>query len=123
MVGSTQSRKPVTTMSGREGGLAGSMIPRTARRSENGRNFDQRVEVRYKGLVDDAVLAARGREQLVRVVNIGSEGAMITPALPLRIGEEVVLRLVGDLRVPGSVRWIRDGKLGINFAVPLTIET
>ncbi len=98
------------------------MIPRTARRGENGRVVDQRGEARYGGLVDDAVLIARGREQLVRVVNVSAEGAMITPALPLRIGEKVVLRLVGNIRVPGAVRWIRDGRLGINFAVPLVIE-
>lgn len=104
-------------MTVREGGLAGSMIPRTARRS-----IDQRTETRYKGLVDDAVLSVRGRELLVRVINIGAEGAMVTPAPPLRIGEKVVLRLVGDLRVPGAVRWIRDGRLGINFTTPLIIE-
>lgn len=104
-------------MNAREGGLAGSMIPRTARRV-----VDQRAEARYGGLVDDAVLTARGREQLVRVINVSAEGAMITPALPLRIGEKVVLRLVGNLRVPGAVRWIRDGRLGINFSVPLVIE-
>lgn len=109
-------------MNAREGGLAGSMIPRTARRNENGRVVDQRGEARYGGLVDDAVLAARAREQLVRVINISAEGAMITPALDLRIGEKVVLHLVGDLRVPASVRWIRDGRMGMSFAVPLVIE-
>lgn len=98
------------------------MIPRTARRSEIERVVEQRGDMRYGGLVDDAVLAARGREQLVRVINVSAEGAMITPALPLRIGEKVVLRLVGDILVPGAVRWIRDGRLGINFAVPLVIE-
>jgi hypothetical protein len=109
--------KPLPT-SKSEAGLDGSMIPRTARRS-----VDQRAETRYKGLIDDAVLSARGRDKLVRVVDISAEGAMITPASKLRIGEEVVLRLVGDLRVPGAVRWIREDRMGINFPVPLVIET
>ena len=100
-----------------DAGLAGSMIPRTARRV-----VDQRFEARHSGLVDDAVLAARGREKLVRVVNISAEGAMIAPALSLRIGEAVSLRLAGDVRVTGSVRWIRDGRMGVNFTVPLIIE-
>lgn len=94
------------------------MIPRTARRM-----VDHRLEARYSGLVDDAVLGARGREQLVRVVNISGEGAMITPAYGLRIGEPVTLRLAGDLRVAGAVRWIRDGRMGINFTTPLEIKT
>lgn len=93
------------------------MIPRTQRRS-----VDQRAETRHKGLVDDAVLSIGGREMLVRVIDIGTEGAMVTPAPLLRIGQKVVLRLVGDLRVPGVVRWIRDGRLGINFTTPLVIE-
>lgn len=100
-----------------EAGLAGSMIPRTAPRT-----IDQRFERRYSGLVDDAVMGARGREKLVRVVNISAEGAMVTPAWSLRIGEKVTLRLVGDLDVEGSVRWIRDGRLGINFTTPLEIN-
>ncbi len=101
-----------------ETGLAGSMIPRTARRS-----VDQRAQARYKGLVDDAVLCARGREHLVRVINVSAEGAMVTPASNLRIGEKIVLRLAGDIRAPGVVRWIRDGRMGVNFTVPLVIET
>lgn len=99
-------------------GLAGSMIPRTARRT-----VDQRWEPRHSGLVDDAVLGARGREKLVRVVNISREGAMLTPAPALRIGEAVTLRLAGDVVVEGSVRWIRENRMGINFAVTLTIES
>lgn len=98
------------------------MIPRTARRDSLVRVVDQRAEARYGGLVDDAVLSARGREQLVRVVNVSADGAMITPALSLRIGEKIVLRLVGDVRVPATVRWIRDNRMGMSFAVPLVIE-
>ena len=47
---------------------------------------------------------------------------MVAPALGLRIGEPVTLRLAGDVRVPGTIRWIRDGRMGINFDVPLVIE-
>ena len=68
------------------------------------------------------MLAARGREKPVRVVNISAEGVMVTPAPSLRIGEAVSLRLACDVRVAGSVRWIRDGHMGVNFTVPLIIE-
>ena len=103
---------------GKDGGLAGSMIPRTAPRV-----VDQRWEKRFSGLVDDAVLTVRGRERLVRVVNVSGEGAMTTvTAVDLRIGEKVSLRLAGDIHVEGAVRWIRDGRMGINFSTPLVIE-
>jgi len=98
-------------------GLAGSMIPRTT-----GRLYNQRGEERYGGVVDDAVITARGRQQLVRVINISAEGAMIAPALALRIGEPVTLRLPGEIIVKASVRWIRSGRIGLNFADPLCIE-
>lgn len=101
----------------REAGLAGSMIPRTAQRV-----VDQRWQKRHSGLVDDAVLSTRGRERLVRVVNISAEGAMTTATSGLRIGEAVALRLAGDIHVEGAIRWIRDGRMGINFSTPLIIE-
>ena len=100
-----------------EPSLASFVIPRSAPRT-----VDTRGEPRHRGLVDDAVLGARGREQLVRVLNLSREGAMVTPAPALRIGEPVTLRLPGDLRVPGSVRWIRGGRLGVHFTTPLVIE-
>ena len=109
-------RAPTTAPTSNEAGLAGSMISRTARRV-----IDQRFEARYAGLVDDAVLTARGAEKLVRVINISGEGAMITPSLKLRIGEEVALRLAGDLHVDGNINWIREGRMGINFTTPLEI--
>lgn len=103
---------------GKDGGLAGSMIPRTAPRV-----VDQRWGKRFSGLVDDAVLTVRGCERLVRVVNVSGEGAMTTiTAVDLRIGEKVSLRLAGDIHVEGAVRWIRDGRMGINFSTPLVIE-
>lgn len=103
--------------SARDGGLAGSMIPRTTKRVQ-----DERFAPRYDGIVRDAVLSARGREQLVRVVNISAEGAMIVPAPPLHIGEAVALRLPGELRVEARVRWIRGDRMGVNLTTPLLIE-
>lgn len=98
-------------------GLVGSMIPRTT-----GRLYNQRGDERYSGVVDDAVIAARGRQQLIRVVNISAEGAMIACGLALRIGEPVTLRLPGDIVVAASVRWVRSGRIGLNFAAPLRID-
>lgn len=110
-------RNPASTPAS-ETGLAGTMIPR-----KTARVHDQRFDKRYDGIVREAVLGARGREQLVRVVNISVEGAMIVPAPPLRIGEAVTLRLPGELRVEGSVRWIRGGSMGLVLTTPLIIQT
>lgn len=111
------------SQTGRDAGLAGSMIPRRAPRAANLGGVDQRIEPRFRGLVDDAVLTARGCERLVRVIDVSAEGAMLTPAPPLRIGEKVALRLAGDVLVSGSVRWIRDERMGLNFAEPLVLDS
>lgn len=97
-------------------GLAGTMIPRAVQRL-----CDQRGEERFTGIVDSAVLSSRRREHLVRIINISSEGAMLSPASGERIGESVTLRLPGGVSVRATVRWIRDGRMGINFTAPLAI--
>ena len=94
--------------------LHGSMIPRSVRRM-----FDQRSEPREAADPDTAVLVLRGRNHVVRLVNSSPSGAMVIFDLMPHIGEEVVLHLTGRGQVPGYVRWVRDGRVGVNFAAPL----
>lgn len=97
-------------------GLDGGMIPRSVRRM-----FDQRDEPRFdiEGDLQTAVLAHGGRNHVVRVANISSSGAMVVyPEIP-HIGEEVTLQLLDHGAVAGHVRWVRDGRVGINFVTPL----
>lgn len=94
--------------------LHGSMIPRSVRRM-----FDQRAEPREPADPGTAVLLLRERNHVVRLVNSSPSGAMVIFYLMPHIGEEVVLHLTGRGQVPGHVRWVRDGRVGINFAAPL----
>ena len=66
-----------------------------------------------------AVLEMRGRRHVVRLVNISQSGAMVNFSHMPHIGEEVVLHLLGRGRISGHVRWVRDGRIGVNFAAPL----
>ena len=51
-----------------------------------------------------------------RSLNLSNSGAMVIfPVLP-HIGEAVTLQLLDWGQVQGNVRWVRDGKIGINFA-------
>ena len=95
-------------------GLDGGMIPRTVRRV-----FDERGEPREQAPSQTGVLAHRGRNHVVRIVNLSNSGAMVIfPILP-HIGEAVTLQLLDWGQVSGHVRWVRDGKIGINFAAAL----
>lgn len=94
--------------------LDGGMIPRTVKRM-----FDERAEERFDGALQTAVLTHGDRNHVVRVGNVSTLGAMVVYANPLHIGEKVSLQLFDHGAVAGQVRWVRDGRVGINFVDPL----
>ena len=91
--------------------LHGSMIPRSVKRM-----FDERAEPREEAESQTAVLEVRGRKHMVRLANLSPSGAMVNFTLMPTIGEKVVLHLLGRGRVKGQVCWVREGKVGVNFA-------
>jgi hypothetical protein len=94
--------------------LTGGMIPRSVTRL-----FDQRSEPRIEPDEEHAVLDHRGGRHPVKVINLSSAGAMIEFGTVPHIGERVRLQMLGREPVSGFVRWVRDGRLGINFDTPL----
>jgi hypothetical protein len=91
--------------------LHGSMIPRSVKRM-----FDERAEPREPADSQTAVMEVRGRKHMVRLANLSSSGAMVIFPLMPHIGEDVVLHLLNRGRVHGQVCWVRDGRVGVNFA-------
>lgn len=91
-------------------GLAAQMITRTQERA-----VDQRSEERHDDLVDRAIITFRGQEYIVPVVNISSRGTMIESDIVPRIGETISIQFENCTRIQGFVRWVRDGRLGLNF--------
>ena len=94
--------------------LDGGMIPRTVKRM-----FDERLEERFEAESQTAVLQHRGRKHVVRLVNVSGSGAMVIFSGMPHIGEEVLLQLLGRDAVKGHVKWVRDGRIGVNFAAPV----
>ncbi len=90
--------------------LAGDLIPRTQPRTA-----DQRSEERLEDIVHRAVIIFRGQEYLVPVLNISARGTMVECDITPRIGEAIVIQFENCTRIHGFVRWIREGKLGLNF--------
>ena len=91
-------------------GLDGNIVPRTQPRTA-----DQRSEERLEDVVERAVITFRGQDYLVPVANISSRGTMIECDIMPRIGEAVVIQFENCTKIHGFVRWIRDGKVGLNF--------
>jgi hypothetical protein len=92
-----------------EGSLAGILIPRVERRTTN-----QRREDRYRGIVDRATIMFRRKRVLVTVVNISESGLMIEAAMEPRIGEQLKVEFEGFEPLQGVVRWVREGRIGLD---------
>lgn len=97
--------------------LAGDLIPRVQRRIS-----DQRSEERHCGLVDRAMIDFRGQEYIVPVINISSRGTMIECDLVPRIGETIVIRFDNCSRIQAFVRWVREGRIGLNFGHEIVLS-
>lgn len=91
------------------GSLVDVPIPREERRSTN-----QRSENRFHGVVNRATLVFRRKKSLVRVVNISGSGVMIESNIVPRIGETVGLEFEGFERLEAVVRWVRQGRIGLD---------
>lgn len=94
--------------------LDGGMIPRSVKRM-----FDERIEERVTAESQTAVLHHRGRKHVVRLVNISPNGAMVIFPIMPHIGERVTLQLLDRGPVEAQVMWVREGRIGVNFAAPL----
>jgi hypothetical protein len=90
--------------------LNGAMIPRTVKRI-----IDERTEERFPAGSQTAVMEFRGRKHVVRLVNSSPSGAMVIFPLVPHIGEQVSLQLLEQGQVSATVRWVRDGRIGVNF--------
>ncbi len=115
MSGEGVSRTVLTTkescrrQSGGEGSLAALRIQRSERRTTN-----QRCEDRHWGVVDRAMVVFRRKKTLVRVVNISTSGLMIESEIEPRIGEAITVEFEGFSRLDGTVRWVKQGRIGID---------
>lgn len=90
--------------------LNGGMIPRTVKRM-----IDERTEERHPAGSETAVMEFRGRKHVVRLVNSSPSGAMVIFQQVPHIGEQVSLQLLEQGQVSATVRWVRDGRIGVNF--------
>jgi hypothetical protein len=84
-------------------------IPREERRTTN-----QRREDRFNGVVERATITFRRKKSLVKVVNVSPSGVMIESTILPRIGEEITIELDELGKVEGVVRWVKQGRIGVD---------
>ncbi|HEY5722621.1 MAG TPA: PilZ domain-containing protein [Allosphingosinicella sp.] len=95
-------------------GLGG--LTKIAIRREEARVTDQRAEDRLRDRVVQSIIHFRRRKHVVRVVNVSSRGAMIECDIEPHIGERIDIQFTDDSRTRSIVRWVRDDRIGIEFA-------
>ncbi|MEO7178677.1 MAG: PilZ domain-containing protein [Allosphingosinicella sp.] len=97
-----------------EGASLGGLTKIAIKRQE-ARVTDQRLEDRLRGIVESTTIIFRRRRQDVAVVNVSSRGAMIRGEIEPRIGEKIELLFDGKNRTQCIVRWVRQGRIGLEF--------
>lgn len=94
----------------KEASLTGIPVPRAESRSSN-----QRAEERRRDLVDTTTVYFRRQKYDAGVVNVSTAGVMIDCAIEPRIGESVDIQFADCNRTRSVVRWVRDGRIGLEF--------
>lgn len=92
-----------------ETSLANILIPRVERRATN-----QRREDRFRGIVDRATIVLRRKKTLAKVINISESGLMVESGIEPRIGEKLAIEFEGFEPLSGTVRWVREGRIGLD---------
>lgn len=96
---------------GADAGLTSVSIPRAEARLSDSREGD-----RHR-LTGEQVTVKHGRKShKVDLVNLSGGGAMIAGALKLKLWDKVELHLADGASLECAVRWIKDGRIGLEFA-------
>ena len=98
-----------------EGASPAGGLTKIAIKRQEARLTNQRLEDRLPGIVESTAIVFRRRRQDVAVVNVSSRGAMIRGELDPRIGEKIDLLFDGKNRTRCIVRWVREGRIGLEF--------
>ena len=116
-----QSRDQRSAPAAEDENLREVVIPR-----DDVRAADHRFEDRHR-LAREAAIAIRHKRKKheVTLINLSGGGAMIACDLPFKLWDKVVLELAGgDPRgkIECAVRWIKQGRVGLEFAHETRIE-
>lgn len=98
-------------------GLTSVSIPRAETRASDSRDGD-----RHR-LIDEKVTVKYGRKSFkVELVNLSGGGAMVAGDFPAKIGDRVELHLSAGGVLESAVRWVKGGRVGLEFAHETRID-
>lgn len=97
--------------------LASVEIPRDASRSA-----DHRDEDRHRLARETATIGFKGKKRTVDLINLSGGGAMIEADISPRLWDRIDLYLGEGSPIECAVRWLRNGRIGMEFAHETRIE-
>ena len=83
---------------------------------------DRREGQRYMTVLQAGKLVTERYQELCLVRNISSAGMMAEIFVPLEIGEQVGVEFKAGTVVGGVVRWVKDGRSGIEFTQKIDVH-
>src|SRR5439155_5834057 len=87
------------------------VVPREARRLSNSRAGD-----RHRLQAEQVRLTHCGEARKVELINLSGGGAMVSGRFDPKLWDRVQLHLGENGTIECAVRWIRDGRIGLEFA-------
>lgn len=97
-------------------------VARSESRSSNERKAD-----RHRLTDEQAVVRRKGKRYVVELINLSHGGAMVAGDFKAKLWDKVALVLAGEeqsaaTEIECAVRWIRDGRYGLEFAHETKVE-
>jgi len=114
--GAPQSSTPIAAKGRRTRDASGGSLLALPIRREESRLTDHRCEDRQGGVIDSTTLHYRRRAYDARVINLSSHGAMVACGAEPAIGARIEIELGEAERGECIVRWLREGRIGLEFA-------
>ena len=111
---------PVATKRGKPAAAKGGLTAIAVKREES-RLTNQRREERHRNVLESATVYFRRRRHEVPVINVSSGGVMVEADIEPWIGESVEIQFSDCNRTKCVVRWIREGRMGLEFNEETTI--
>lgn len=105
----------VTTKKKRSGPDRDSLVSVAVTRKET-RTVNQRDEDRHRLAQEEVAIRHRNKLCKAQLVNLSSGGAMIEAPIAPNLWDRVDLLFDKSTRIEAAVRWIRDGRIGLEFA-------
>jgi hypothetical protein len=113
---------PLVTVKRPKGAKADALLSITVSREES-RHGDTRVQDRFRIVDESARITHAGLTYDAQLINVCGSGAMISAAFEPLPWDRAALHLGDHPPIACSVLWIRDDRIGLEFAQPIRLDS